>query len=137
MANIEKRVTKDGIVKYRVKIRLRQGQVQSATFDSKSKAKEWAQMIEAEIRAGRYFKIAEAQKHTFADLVDRYIREVLPRQPKSEKKQAMQLKWWMTQLGHYTLANLTPAVIVDCRSKLEQEITVRGKKLRRQQLCVI
>ena len=41
MAAIEKRTAQDGTVTYRVKVRLRGQPVQSASFSSLTKAKQW------------------------------------------------------------------------------------------------
>ena len=68
---------------------------------------------------GRYFKIAESKKHTFADLVNRYQKEVMPFKLKS--KQEGQLIWWKEQLGHFLLADITAPLIVEYRDKIAQE----------------
>jgi len=99
MADITKRITKDNEVSYRVRIRLRGYPLQSATFASKSKAKEWAQATEASMREGRHFKHSESKKHFLGDLVDRYSHDVLPTKPRSQVKQSAQLKWWKDKIG--------------------------------------
>jgi hypothetical protein len=93
MGDITKRVSENEETTYRARIRLRGQPLVSATFSSKSKAKEWIQLTEAAIREGRHFKHAESKKHTLGDLVDRYIRDVLPAKPKSVEKQTAQLLW--------------------------------------------
>jgi integrase len=127
MADITKRITQEGDVTYRVRIRLRGFPLQSATFASKSKAKEWAQATESSMRDGRHFKHSESKKHTLGDLVDRYIRDVLPTKPRSESKQSAQLEWWKAQIGKYLLSDVTPALIVERRDLLMQGLTPRGK----------
>jgi len=126
MATIEKRTTNDGVTTYRVKIRLKGYPTETATFERKTDAKIWAQQTETAIRKGRYFKVAEARKHTLAELVERYIRDVLPTKPRSEKDQTRQLNWWKEQIGSYTLADVTPALIAEYRDKLANGITMRG-----------
>ena len=128
MGDITKRVSESGEITYRVRVRLRGHPLVSATFTSKSKAKEWIQLTEAAIREGRYFKHAESKKHTLGDLVDRYIRDVLPTKPKSLVKQTAQLLWWKSQIGKHLLSDVTPALIVEYRDKLSQGITVRESK---------
>ncbi|PIS00295.1 MAG: integrase [Chlamydiae bacterium CG10_big_fil_rev_8_21_14_0_10_35_9] len=128
MANIEKRITSLGKVTYRAKIRLKGHPQLSATFPNKSKAKEWVQLTEAAIKEGRYFKTIESKKHTFSELLDRYLRDVLPLKPKSYNKQKAQILWWKNQLGSYLLADITPAMIAEKRDLLLSGITVRGKK---------
>jgi len=82
MATIEVRRADDGTVSYRAKVRLKGHPPEHATFKRKTDATKWAHSVEAAMREGRYFKTAEAKKHTFADLVDRYLKEVLPDRPK-------------------------------------------------------
>lgn len=127
MANIEKRTSSKGEITYRVKVRLKGFPVQSATFERLTDARKWAQDTESAIRNGRHFKTSEAKRHTLAELIDRYIKTVLPSKPKSKDKQTAQLQWWKEQIGAYALADVTPALIVQCRDKLWSEITVRGK----------
>lgn len=123
MANIEKRTT-EGATSYRVKVRLKGHPVQSATFERLTDAKKWAQSTEAAIRENRHFKTTEAKRHTLAELIDRYIRDVLPSK-KSAKVQAQQLTWWRAEIGSYTLADVTPSLLAECRDTLGRETTVR------------
>jgi hypothetical protein len=78
MPTIEKRTKNDGKEVYRVKVRRRGYSTQTATFSRLTDARKWAQMTEAAIEEGRHFKTKEAKRHTVAELVDRYICEVLP-----------------------------------------------------------
>lgn len=127
MATIEKRTDSNGITAYRAKIRMKGYPAQTATFDRRSKAKEWAKSTEAAIREGRHFKTAEAKRHTFGELVDRYIRDVLPRKSEvTRDHQAMQLGWWKDQIGEYALADVTPALIAEHRDHLANKATNRG-----------
>lgn len=123
MASIQERKTKAGI-HYRVQIRLKGYPIQRATFEQKTDAKKWIQQTETAIREGRYFKMVESKKHTFADLVNRYQREILPNKQRS--KQEGQLLWWKEQIGHYLLSDITAPLIVEYRDKLAKEMT-RGK----------
>lgn len=128
MATIQKRKTQDGEIRYFVQVRLKGFPPQRATFQRKTDARIWAENTESAIRERRYFKTAEAQKRTLAELVDRYIDDVLPTRPKSEKKYKAQLKVWRKRLGDYTLADVTPALIAQERDKLLAEKTRRGGK---------
>ena len=78
MAVIEKRKTQDGKTHYRVKVRLKGYPPQTSTHERLADAKRWASDTEASIREGRHFKTAEAKKHTLGELIDRYIRDILP-----------------------------------------------------------
>jgi integrase len=126
VATIEKRANDDGTPSYRVKVRLKGHPSQTATFTRLTDAKKWATQTEAAIRERRFFKTQEAQKHTLGDLVDRYIRDVLPTKPKSRDKQTQQLTWWKDELGAYALADVTPALIAEVRDKLAKQPTKRG-----------
>jgi integrase len=126
MAVIEKRETSEGKEQYRVKIRLKGFPPQTATFARAADAKRWAQQTEAAIREGRHFKTTEAKKHTLGDLIDRYIRDVLPKKKKSQKKQSAQLLWWKEHLGSYSLADISPALIGEKRDLLFNGMTYRG-----------
>ena len=118
MATIEKRTTLDNQISYRVKVRLKGYPMQSATFDRLTDAKRWVQDTESAIREGRHFKTSEAKKHTIGNLIDRYIKEILPQKPKSIASQTTQLTWWKNSLGSFLLSDLTPALITEHRSKL-------------------
>lgn len=121
MANIEKRTTQDGKTSYRVKVRLKGYPAQSATFDRLTDAKKWAAATESAIREGRHFKTTEAKKHTLAELVDRYIRDVLAKNPKAAEDRKHHLQWWKDAIGAYALADITPALLGECRDRLMNE----------------
>lgn len=118
MASIEKRVSSEGKVSYRVKIRLKGYPTQTATFERLTDARNWEKITEAAIKEGRHFKTIEAKKHTAGELIDRYIREVLPSKPKIQKEQKQQLQWWKSKIGSYLLVDVTPALIVEHRNAL-------------------
>jgi integrase len=127
MATIEKRDT-DGGTTYRVKVRIKGHSAQSATFGRLTDARRWAQSTEAAIRERRYFKTNEAQRHTLAELIDRYVRDVIPRKGPWAHAQARQFAWWRAELGTRSLADVTPAVIAEARDKLAKGVTVRGRQ---------
>ncbi len=124
MAHIEKRTTSDNQISYRAKVRLKGCPVQSATFERLTDAKKWAHSTESAIRENRHFKTTEAKRHTLTELIDRYIRDVLPGK-KSARDQTQQLTRWKAEIGSYTLADVTPSLLAECRDKLGREITVR------------
>lgn len=128
MPSIERRVADDGSTTYRVKIRLKGFPTETASFARLTDAKRWGQTMEAAMREGRYFKTSEAKKHTLADLVDKYISDLLPSKPKNAINTKRNLLWWKTQLGNYTLADITPAIIAQHRDSLLNSTTMRGTK---------
>ena len=126
MATIERRFSKGSGNTYRAKIRLKGYPIQSASFERLTDARKWVQQTESAIREGRHFKTTESKRHTLAELIDRYIREVLPTK-KSAKDQAQQLGWWKAAIGSYVLADVSPSLLAECRDKLGHEITERSK----------
>lgn len=126
MAYIQERKTDDGKTHYRVQIRLKGYPLTTATFERKTDAKQWAQQTEASMREGRYFKTSEAKKHTLGELIDRYIKTVLPNKSRNTSC-AAQLLWWKKQLGHCLLSDLTPSLIAEQRDILLQGLTPHGK----------
>lgn len=125
MATIIERTATDGTKRYRAQVRLKGHPKQSATFKRLTDAKKWIQDTESAIREGRHFKTVEAKKHTLNDLVDRYIKDVLPGKKKARDK-TQQLTWWTEKIGYCLLADVTPALIVQYRDELSRGITYRG-----------
>ncbi|MEK6746524.1 MAG: site-specific integrase [Pseudomonadota bacterium] len=117
MATIEKRETESGVV-YRVKVRIKGRPNQTATFARITDAKKWAQITEGYIKDGKHFHNTEAKKRTLNELIDKYIKNVLPLKPKAESKQKTQLEWWKKQIGSYSLCDITPALIAEQRDNL-------------------
>ena len=118
MPTFETRTTPDGTTTYRAKVRLKGARQISASFARKTDAKKWAQDTESAIRDGRYFKSSAAKRYTFAEAVDRYVREVLPDKPRTGPFQKRQLDWWRAELGPLFLADVTASVISEARTRL-------------------
>lgn len=132
MANIQKRVNSKGETSYRVQVRLKGYPPQTATFKRLTDAKKWVQDTESAIRDGRHFKTNEAKRHTMAETIDKYIRDILPVKGSDAKQQANQknqLLEWRERLGHYVLADVTPALLGDMRDDMLRT-EVRGNKTR-------
>lgn len=106
-------------LRWRVQIRRKGYEQQSAYFDRKSDAETWARKIEAAIDAGKHPIGSEAKKHTIAEVIERYIREVLPRK-KSTKDQRQQLLVWRDLLGVLRLSEITPDRLIKARGAISQ-----------------
>lgn len=52
--------------------------MQSKTFINKVDAERWAKQVEVEIQKGSYTNLMLAERTTFAEIIERYIAEVLP-----------------------------------------------------------
>lgn len=127
MATIEVRQSADGTLSYRAKVRLQGHPTEYATFKRKTDAKKWAHSIEVAIREGRHFKSAEAKRHTFAELVERYLKEVLPDRPRNAVNTLRHLGFWKQKLGMLALSDITPALLVQYRNELLTEPSRRNK----------
>lgn len=116
MATFETRQTKAG-KRFKVDIRLAGFPRRKATFDSMRRAREWAATEESKMRDGRYGLAAPADQHTVGELVDRYIRNVLPTRSRKKRYLAQverQLLWWRGQFGVATpLSQITKATVVE------------------------
>src|ERR1700679_4305358 len=99
MATIQKRTNAEGEITYHVRVRLRGYPTVTATFSRLTDAREWAQQTETAIREGRYFKTAEAKKHTVAEMIDRYLKIIQQRKPQRAAAVKPYLGWWHDQLG--------------------------------------
>ena len=124
MAAICKREYKNGKVGYQAKIRVKGHPPVSETFERKTDAVKWARNTEKEIEDGIYFKTLEARKHTLADLIDRYIENVIPHKyakQKDQEKVITHLNWWKDKLGGRFLIDITPAILSEYRDKLLKE----------------
>jgi hypothetical protein len=98
VTTIEKRV---GL--YRVKVRRKGYLPQTAT---------WASITEGDVFADRHFPSTVSKTRTVSDLIQRSVRDVLPRKSASSRYiQGLQFAWWNKQIGHYPLSHVTPALI--------------------------
>ena len=61
---------------YTATVRIKGYDTVSATFDTKTEAKNWATQVEAQMRSGRYVDLRTAKKITFEDALDKYFESV-------------------------------------------------------------
>lgn len=123
MGTINERDDQNGKTRYQAIVRIKGHPTQTETFSTLTHAKRWIQQIEAAIREGRSFKVAEAKKHTLGEMIDRYIKQFNPPAYK-----LAQLIWWKTRLGYCLLCDITPALIAERRDELLQGQTPRGQR---------
>jgi integrase len=126
VAYIEKRTNRSGKTSYRVQIRLKGRQPETASFDRLTDAKRWATQTEAAIREGRYFHAAAGKGKTLADAIDRYSRDILP-SLKDQAHRATHLAWWRDKLGKTAIKDITPALITEYRDELKATPYKSGK----------
>jgi integrase len=127
LASIHKRITGKGRVRYRAQVRVKGYPNQSATFLKKSEAVLWSQQKEAELKLGKTSPDPlPLPEHTLTNLIDRYIQEVLPQ--KKDQCPLRLLWWWKAQIGDYNLDQVSPPLIIECRTKLARGKTFKGTK---------
>jgi integrase len=131
MATIQQCRGRKGRVSWRALVRRKGYATQTATFERKTDASDWAQQIEAAMRAGRAVIGAEARRYTLGDLLARYREQVVPQYgPVEQRKREGRLRWWGESLGHARLADITPAAIAERKSRLArggEGVTPSGK----------
>ena len=113
---------------YQVKIRLKGHPQETASFQRKTDAQKWANQRETELRQGKHLKEAQSKRHTFGEMIDRYIKNELHKKPKSYQKKKMQLNRWKAELGHLRLFDVTPSKISDVKDKMLNEKLKNGKQ---------
>ncbi|MCG9065045.1 site-specific integrase [Laribacter hongkongensis] len=120
MASIEKRRASDGVISYRVKVRMKGHPPETATFTRLTDAKAWAAKIESSIREGRHFQLSAAKRHTLSQLISSY-RESGMQHIKNPRHRLPHLEWWDKKIGFVSLAELTPARIAKIRDQIATE----------------
>ena len=147
MARIKKRIGKNkigkngeiikGKITYQAEIRIKGCKPVYETFDKKTDAQIWAGDIESKLKRGFRIKDNQAKKHTLAELIDRYIADILPERKKDQQKIKMQLLWWKEHLGEYLLSEISPSLIAQYRDKLFKEPINRKKSDKRSASTVL
>lgn len=112
MAAITKR--KNG--SYTARIRRLGWPAQAKTFDRLSDAEAWARAVEREMDVGAFIQRDDAERTTFAQASDRYLREVLP-----SKRSQIQTRYMLARLcehfGPYSLASISAAMLAAYRDE--------------------
>ena len=127
MHEIKKRTKKNGRISYTACIRVKGYPTMSATFEKKQEAQLWIQENESKMKLGRHIQPSESKKHTLNDLINRYILTELPKRNSDHQKFKMHLEWWSKEIGCYYLNMITPALITECKEKLEKEPSPKPK----------
>lgn len=129
MATISKRISSKGVVTYRAQIRIKKhGQAavnESATFSTKTLAKEWAKKREAEIQQARI--IAPAHRVQIKTLIERYIDKFANRYGRTKNHDLKRLLKY--PLAELDISELTAKVLIaHCieRNKEAQPQTVKN-----------
>ena len=92
------------------------------TFQSKEDAERWARSVEVEWDRGTYTNIRQAQKTSFGELIERYLREVTPLM-RGAKADTIRLRAIMRRpIAKENMATLTSSKIAKYRDQRLQEI---------------
>ena len=92
---------------------MKYGKTRTATFPTKSEAQEWITKQEHELLNQKYFPERSIETSlTVNDLIDRYIKEVLPLKSKNSiLRQGQILRWWRQRIGNTSLHNVSAQLI--------------------------
>ena len=83
-------------------------------FIKKAQAQKWARQVEAGMDKGVFVSTSAAENTTLCDVIDRYIKEILPGK-KSQRQVLSQFKTINKEIGHLSLSALTPSILADFR----------------------
>lgn len=128
MPTITKRTTGKGKIRYLAQVRLKGHPHETETFERKGDAQQWAQQVEADIRAGRHRALAASKAHTLAELIDNYVAEELPNKPDVEELYGRHLEWWREYLGFCRLSDLSSDLIEAAYHRILREPGSTGRK---------
>jgi len=116
MSYIEKRLRADGSTSYRARVKY-QGRVLCSTHREYAAAKRWAAERGAQIRDDAHFAGEANRRRPLAELIDRYVTNVLP-QKGDQRNPTRQLTWWKQRLGTLPVHEITRARIAELRDIL-------------------
>src|SRR5215510_1375028 len=118
MASINAHTAKDGTTTYHVRVRRKGEPTQCAVFPTLAQARKFATMVEGRMIEGRHFP-NKKPKHTLAELIDRYLRTVMPRKTvETQQTHMAPLNYWRERLGSKPLSDITRADVLQCRDDL-------------------
>ncbi|MEM1206902.1 MAG: site-specific integrase [Acidobacteriota bacterium] len=129
MATFEKRVLKNGGIRWRAKVRIKGHRPLLKVFQRKTDAKRWAAKVEAEIQDGLRVQTTRDQRRTLAQLFEVYRQEVLPTvSAKSQSDRIRHLDWWQDQLGgDVLLSQLSRPMLADGLRALARGKSASGR----------
>ena len=123
MAAIRERKDQNGNVSYQAQVRIQGHPPQSKTFQRKTDAKQWAMQAETEIRTGMTIRKNAASRHTVREMLERYRDNVLPDKANGGKDHKTHIAWWIDELGHYALSEVTTDLVTRSIDKFKKSKT--------------
>ena len=124
MATIDQRTTRDGGVRWRVRVR-RRGISETASFSSRARAERWAKQVERAIENGVWIAEVESDDLRFDQLIDLFVATEAP-----NSETCRQLGWWRRQLGSESVAVISKRRILRLRESLQREVQSNGHRRR-------
>lgn len=126
MASIRERIDNDGNTSYQTQVRIHGYPPRSATFLRKTDAKKWAVQTETEIRTGMTIRKNSASQHTVREMLERYKETVLIDKAGGGKDHKTHIAFWIEQLGHYALSEVSTDLVTRSIDKLKKKKTRLG-----------
>ena len=115
-------ITYRGEYQWQVKIRRRGYPSQSKTFESKSDAEKWARMIESEMDRGVFRPLAESERTTLQELLERYSKEVSPTKNGWEQERSRLRVIGRYPLSEFAIANIDGKALAEYRDTRLREV---------------
>lgn len=117
LKGIEITRNKQGVDRFRVRIRKKGHKEFSKTYRTKTLAQKNKNRIESEMENAQ-MDFKPAGRQMFKDLVDRYFETVLPQNPKNARNKRAHLMWWNEKFKHLRLREVKPNLIAQLRDEL-------------------
>jgi len=128
MATIEKRTGPKGI-SYRAKVRRTGYPALTKSFESKTRAQQWARSIETKIDADELIDTSEARSTTLADALKRYRREITPHKKGARQEEPRINAWRRVSFAHKPLARVRSSDVAEWRDE-RIEAGISGQTIR-------
>lgn len=125
---VEKRSMKDGTDRFRVRIRRKGHEEISCTYRTAAIAVKNKHRLENALEDS-LIELTPRGRHTFNELVQRYMESVLPQNPKNSRNKLRHLTWWTQKFGHLHLRDIKPIMIAQARDELLNSKTKQGTQL--------
>jgi integrase len=126
-------IRQKGVGQWHAQIRKKGFPPQTKTFRTEAEAKAWATTIEADMIRGVHVDRSPAERETFADIIDRYLKEVTDKRPGEASRIAerARLERFLREekaLCSYAVAHLTYEHFEQWRDRRLMESPSRGKE---------
>jgi integrase len=121
VATIDRRKTKEGENRWRVRVR-RRGITETASFSSRTEADQWAAEVEQAIDSGLWSDVDSVGGLTVGWILDRYMAHKHP-----NRDTRSQLEWWRRHLGSGAATSVSRRKILSLRRALANEELRSGR----------